>query len=114
MPDLAIELSGLGHAYVPGHWVFRGYSASVRRGAVAAVLGPNGRGKTTLLRNLLGVLPPSEGRVTVGEQKLVSGPADDVMNEENLFELYGVPLKRIEFEHAGQRVETFAPVLRRG
>ncbi len=61
----AISFRGLGHAYTPGQWVFRGYGAEIPEGSVVALLGPNGRGKSTLLHNLLGVLPPSEGRVTL-------------------------------------------------
>src|SRR5438309_10199098 len=37
----------------------------VRAGEFLAVLGPNGVGKTTLLRVLLGLAEPSAGRVTV-------------------------------------------------
>lgn len=61
----AISFSGLGHAYRPGQWVFRGYSASAERGRTFAILGPNGRGKTTLLKILLGALKPGEGRVAI-------------------------------------------------
>ncbi|MEJ1960985.1 MAG: ABC transporter ATP-binding protein [Gammaproteobacteria bacterium] len=53
------------HAYIPGRWIFRGYTAEVARGKVFALLGPNGRGKTTLLKILLGVLSATEGRVSV-------------------------------------------------
>lgn len=57
----AIRFDRLGHAYLPPAWVFRGYTGSVRRGSVFAILGPNGRGKSTLLKVLLGVLAPTEG-----------------------------------------------------
>ena len=36
------------------------------RGEVAALVGPNGTGKTTFLKTLLGQLPPLEGRVKLG------------------------------------------------
>lgn len=61
MHDAAIAFTGLGHAYRPGHWVFRSCSAELQRGRINALLGANGRGKTTLLRLLLGLLRPTEG-----------------------------------------------------
>ena len=60
---IAIALESLGHAYDPGHWIFRHYSARIETGRVVSILGPNGRGKTTLLRCVLGQLTPSEGTV---------------------------------------------------
>jgi iron complex transport system ATP-binding protein len=60
-----ISFDDLGHAYRPGQWIFRNYSAKADRGRVFAVLGPNGRGKTTLLKLLLGALKPSEGKLVV-------------------------------------------------
>src|ERR1700723_2649665 len=50
----AVEFRDLGHAYKPGRWVFRNYSAQVNPGVIFALLGPNGAGKTTLLKILLG------------------------------------------------------------
>lgn len=61
----AVSFSDLGHAYIPGTWIFRGYRASIKKGEVFAILGPNGRGKTTLLKILLGALRPSEGSLEV-------------------------------------------------
>lgn len=66
--ESVLSFSGLGHAYFPGQWVFREYAASVTRGSVFALLGPNGCGKTTLLKILLGVLKPSAGKVVVSGQ----------------------------------------------
>jgi iron complex transport system ATP-binding protein len=65
MDDIVVAFEKIGHAYRPGRWVFRHYSAQITRGSVFAVLGPNGCGKTTLLKVLLGALKPSEGSVTV-------------------------------------------------
>ncbi|HET8982544.1 MAG TPA: ABC transporter ATP-binding protein, partial [Pedococcus sp.] len=58
-----LELHGLGFAYTPGQWVFRGVTLTVPRGSATAVLGPNGRGKTTLIRCAAGLLGPTEGTV---------------------------------------------------
>lgn len=62
----AVSFSGLGHAYTQNTWVFRGYRGTIAAGDVFAILGPNGRGKTTLLKILLGILQPSEGSLSVG------------------------------------------------
>jgi hypothetical protein len=40
-----------------------------------------------------------------------SWSVDEVLTEENLAALYGVPPKRLTFEHAGRMFETLAPVL---
>ncbi len=63
--DSVISFAGLGYSYQPGTWVFRNYSAAVKKGHVFALLGPNGRGKTTLLKLLLGALRPGEGHLKV-------------------------------------------------
>ena len=59
----AVRASGLGYWYHPGAWAVRGLDLDFSRGAVHAVLGLNGCGKTTLLRMILGVLKPREGTV---------------------------------------------------
>ena len=43
-----------------------GVSFSVRAGEIMGLLGPNGSGKTTIMRVLTGFFPPSEGRVARG------------------------------------------------
>lgn len=61
-----IEFDGLGFAYDCERWLFRDVSYRLGSGEVLAVLGPNGRGKTTLLRCLVGLAEPTEGRVLAG------------------------------------------------
>jgi iron complex transport system ATP-binding protein len=60
-----IEVQNLGYRYREGAWVFRDYSFQLDHGRILAVLGPNGRGKTTLLKCLVGILKPAEGKVSV-------------------------------------------------
>ncbi len=43
--------------------IFEDYSFEVRPGEILAILGPNGQGKTTLIKCLLDLLPLSGGRV---------------------------------------------------
>ena len=47
-----------------------GLKISLREGESLALLGPNGGGKTTLLKTLLGLLPPREGAVTLNGDAL--------------------------------------------
>ena len=44
--------------------VGRGLDVALEQGEVLALLGPNGGGKTTLLKTLLGILTPQAGEVT--------------------------------------------------
>jgi ATP-binding cassette, subfamily F, member 3 len=46
--------------------LFQDVTVDVLRGERWALLGPNGCGKTTLLRCLLGLVAPDEGRITIG------------------------------------------------
>ncbi len=52
------------------HTVGRGLDVGFRTGEVLALLGPNGGGKTTLLKTLLGLLRPKAGEVRLGERSL--------------------------------------------
>jgi iron complex transport system ATP-binding protein len=50
--------------------VGRHLDISLKTGEVLALLGPNGGGKTTLLKTLLGLLPPKSGEVRLGDRPL--------------------------------------------
>ncbi len=58
-----LELDDIGFRYPETGWVFRHVSLTVPAGSVTVVLGPNGRGKTTLVRCAAGLLTPQEGSV---------------------------------------------------
>jgi iron complex transport system ATP-binding protein len=53
-----------------GRTVGRGVSFTLAGGETLCVLGPNGGGKTTLFRTVLGLLEPHAGTITIGGQPL--------------------------------------------
>ncbi len=59
---MAVEIRGLDYA-VGGAEILSGIELTVKDGDFLAVLGPNGGGKTTLLRLMLGLLRPTRGEV---------------------------------------------------
>jgi iron complex transport system ATP-binding protein len=50
--------------------VGRGLDVKLEQGEVLALLGPNGGGKTTLLKTLLGILKPRDGEVAIDGRSL--------------------------------------------
>lgn len=55
--------------YLPGISILRGVSVDAVRGQIRCVLGPNGTGKSTLLKVLFGFLPPWEGEVLLAGRR---------------------------------------------
>ena len=66
-----LEVSNLAFGF-PRRTVGRDVSFSLRDGEVMCVLGPNGGGKTTLFRTLLGLLPPHGGTISLEGASLES------------------------------------------
>ena len=64
MSDALLTASGLAAGYPGAPPVLREVSFAARAGERIAVLGPNGGGKTTLFRALLGELAPAAGTLT--------------------------------------------------
>lgn len=62
MNALACEALDIGHG---ARVVARGINLALEPGTVTVLLGPNGGGKTTLLRTILGLIRPLGGRVTL-------------------------------------------------
>jgi zinc transport system ATP-binding protein len=59
--SLAVELRGVAFGYRPGQHVLEDVELELGEGEFVAVAGPNGGGKTTLVRIMLGLERPGEG-----------------------------------------------------
>src|SRR5262245_33044419 len=69
MPDVLLDIAGLKAGY-ESTTVLNGVDLRVETGEFSVVIGPNGHGKTTLLRAASGLVPPSAGRITLAEQDI--------------------------------------------
>ncbi|MBP1325557.1 iron complex transport system ATP-binding protein [Leucobacter exalbidus] len=58
-----IKADQISHSYDGDRWIFRDVSVELAPGHVMAVLGPNARGKTTMIKCLAGVQQASSGSV---------------------------------------------------
>ncbi len=76
MPDALVADDQ--HTYYGNSYVLQGVSISVKSRAVAAVLGRNGVGKTTLMRSLISFTPPRRGRVVLEGIDITRWPAHRV------------------------------------
>lgn len=58
--------------------VIRDLSFAAQSGEVAVLIGPNGHGKTTLLRAICGLITPSAGRVTLDGRDVIGQAAERI------------------------------------
>jgi branched-chain amino acid transport system ATP-binding protein len=64
MTDALVLARGL-HTYYGASHILHGVDLTVRRGETIGLMGRNGMGKTTLLRTIMGLVPPREGSVEI-------------------------------------------------
>jgi ABC-2 type transport system ATP-binding protein len=70
MDQITLQLSGVSKRFGP-HLAVSELELTVPRGSVYGLLGPNGSGKTTSIRMIMGILIPDDGTVS-----LFGGPPD--------------------------------------
>jgi iron complex transport system ATP-binding protein len=78
-----VEELGFTYAHRPGSravggWVLKDLTFQIRSGEILGVIGPNGSGKTSLLKLLARVLQPQEGIVRLFSQELAALSQDQV------------------------------------
>ncbi len=98
---LALEVNNLAKGYAPGKPLFHKFNLQVEAGDKIAIIGPNGVGKTTLLRALLhatgvdaqGAMTPDAGSVKWAERARIGycaqDHASDFPQEDSLLEWMG-------------------------
>ncbi len=59
----AIEIDNLSFGYSSSDMVLKNVSLSIERGQFLGIIGPNGGGKSTLLKLILGFLKPTQGEI---------------------------------------------------
>ncbi|WP_116135181.1 ABC transporter ATP-binding protein [Trinickia diaoshuihuensis] len=112
MSEAAVVIEHVGRRFGALHAV-RDVTLVVERGEIFGLVGPDGAGKTTLIRMLAGVLHPDAGRILLEGIDVAAGPEraktvlgympqrfglyEDLTVDENAFfygELFDVPRKR--------------------
>src|SRR5207244_12320653 len=71
---VAVRLDHVSFAYGHGPLVLRDVELEVERGEFVAIAGPNGGGKTTLLRLVLGLEEPASGQIELAAERLAYLP----------------------------------------
>ena len=63
-----LSLLSVGHAYIPGEWLFQGLNFELTQGEHFAIQGTSGCGKSTLLNIMAGLEVPTNGEVYWSDQ----------------------------------------------
>ncbi len=80
MTSPIIEARGL-HTYYGASHVLQGVDLTIHGGEAIGLMGRNGMGKTTLLRTLLGQVPPRRGEVKINGKNMTRAAAHVIARE---------------------------------
>lgn len=79
MAEALLRVEGL-HAGYEGQNVLRDISFDVPEGSLITLLGPNGHGKTTMLRCISGLLKPTKGQITFDGKRIEGMEAETIVS----------------------------------
>jgi len=68
------------NAYYGESHVLKDVSVSVEKGQVVVMLGPNGHGKSTLLKSICGLVEKVDGRISYDGQDIIGLASDKIVN----------------------------------
>ena len=77
MSELLINAQGLQTYYGASH-ILRGIDFQVARGETIGLMGRNGMGKSTLLKSIMGIVPPQSGTVQIKGRTMNGRPTFEV------------------------------------
>ena len=78
MAEALLSVEGL-HAGYEGQNVLNNITFDVPKGSLISLLGPNGHGKTTLLRCISGLVKPTKGTITFNGQRIEGMDAEKIV-----------------------------------
>jgi len=89
--DNVINIENINKAY-DGRVLMENFSVNIPRNAIVGIIGPNGVGKSTLFRMIMGEEKPDSGTITIGDTvKLayVDQSHKDLLPDKTIFEVVG-------------------------
>jgi len=76
---MMLSIENLNAYYGQAH-VLKDVSITVNKGEVVVMLGPNGHGKSTLLKSLCGIVDSKKGKISYKDQDLTKLSSDKIVN----------------------------------
>jgi len=74
-----LSIENLNAYYGQAH-VLKDVSMTVNKGEVVVMLGPNGHGKSTLLKSICGMVDSKRGKIAYKDQDIIKFPSDKIVN----------------------------------